>query len=163
MRSTGNAVVYSSIIYSLFLMSTPAQSATAQPILLLKEPMGDATDVMAQFEVNRELGRAWIRIDFWDEGDEIPSVVRTERKAVEGLSYDPSTKRVVYRTGAETIICAEDSQFLWMKSLTPTGNCPIRASTEERIVDDGFETSKQSMAEVLMAPPKSNELVSHAR
>jgi len=116
-----------------------------------------ATEITSQFEVNRELGRAWIRIDVWDDtSNELPTIVKTERKAVEGLSYDPSTKRVIHRTGADTIVCAEDSKFLWMERLIPTGNCSIRVSTEERIADDGFETSKHSIARVWLIPePKS--------
>ena len=148
MRSIRNAVVY-----SLFLISAHAGAATATPGLLLEVPIqSSATEVTSQFEVNRELGRAWIRIDVWDGGSEFPTIVKTERKAVEGLFYDLSTQRVIHRTGADTIVCAEDSKFLWTERLIPTGNCSIRVSTEERIADDGFETAKQRIARVFLVP-----------
>ncbi len=159
MRSIQNVV-----IYSLLLIGANAQSAPEKPILLVEEPIDSETDVTAQFEVNREGGRAWIRIVFAEgRNTEGPSPVKTVRKAVEGLSYDPSTKSVVERIGADTIVCAEDVQFLWVKSLRLTGNCPIRVSTEERIADDGFETQKETVAKVVMLPQHSDELVSHTR
>ena len=159
MRSIQNV-----FIYSLLLIGANAQSAPEMPILLVEEPIGSATDVTTHFEVNRELGRAWIRIELAEGRDtEGPAPVRTVRKAVEGLSYDPNTKSVVERIGADTIVCAEDVQFLWVKSLRATGNCPIRVSTEERIADDGFETRKETVAKVVMLPQHSDELVSHTR
>jgi len=129
-----------------------------------EEPIGSATDVKAEFEVNRELGRAWIRIEFAESRNtEGPSPVKAVRKAVEGLSYDPNTKSVVRRTGAGTIVCAEDVQFLWLKSLKTTGNCPIRVFKEERIADDGFETSEQTIVRVEMLPQQSSQLASPSR
>ncbi len=160
MRSIQNVV-----IYSFLLVGANAQAASEKPILLVEEPIGSTTDLTTQFEVNREVGRAWIRIDFAEgpnpEGP--PSPVKTVRKAVEGLSYDPSIKSVVQRIGADTIVCAEDVQFLWIKSLRPTGNCPIRVSTEERVADDGFVTWKQTVAKVVILPQQSSEMVSRAR
>lgn len=136
----------------LFLMSAHAQLARAQSTLLVEAPMDNATEINTKFEVNRELGRAWIQIDFLDLANEGPMLSKTIRKAVEGLSYDPSSKSVVHRIGDKTIVCAEDAHFLWMKYLKPTGNCSIRVVTEERVVDDGFHTSKERVATVSLVP-----------
>jgi hypothetical protein len=152
------------VIYSLLLIGANAHSAPEKPILLVEEPIGSATDVTTQFEVNHGLGRAWIRIEFAEgRNTQGPSPVKTVRKAVEGLSYDPNIKSVVERIGADTIVCAEDVQFLWTKSLRATGNCPICVSVEERVADDGFETRKQTVAKVVMLPQHKNGLVSRAR
>lgn len=144
--------IRNAVISFVFLMFANAQLASAQSILLVEAPMEDATEVTTKFEVNREQGRAWIQIDFFDASNEITSPSKSVRKAVEGLSYDPSTKRVVHRIGADTIVCAEDAQFMWMTFLRPTGNCSIRVVTEERVADDGFETSTQRIARVFLVP-----------
>ncbi len=48
------------VIRSLLIFGANAQSAPEKPILLVEESIGSATDVTTQFEVNRDLGRAWI-------------------------------------------------------------------------------------------------------
>ncbi len=159
MRSIKNGVMY-----SLLLFGANAQSAPEEPIMLVEEPICSATDVTTQFEVNRELGRAWIRIEFAEaRNTQGPSPVKTVRKAVEGLSYDPNVKSVIERIGADTFVCAVDVEFLWTKSLRATENCPIRVSTEERVADDGLETRKETVAKVVMLPQHPNGLSSRSR
>ncbi len=145
--------IRNAVISFVFLMSANAQLARAQSTLLVEAPIDDATEITTKFDVNRELGRAWIQIDFLDAtNDEGPTPTKTVRKAVEGLSYDPSIKGVVHRIGDKTLVCAEDAQLLWMKYLKPTGNCSIRVVTEERVTDDGFETSTQRVATLSLVP-----------
>src|SRR5229473_3599588 len=96
------------VICSLLLFGANAQSVPEKPILLVEEPIGSATDFTTQFEVNRELGRAWIRIEFAEaRNTQGPSPVKTKRRAVAGLFYAPIIESVVERIGADTIVCAE--------------------------------------------------------
>src|SRR5712692_9721511 len=97
----------------------------------------DDVDLAAHFDVDRDLGRAWIDVVLTssDYPGRAPEVVR---EALDGLYYDPVRKQVIYRNGAEGIVCAEDSNFLWVKSLKDTGQCELRPSSETRRIDDGF-------------------------
>jgi len=56
---------------------------------------------------------------------------------------------VLYRTGAETVVCAEDATFLWRTYLKRTGHCLLSPRTEQRKIDDGFGIREQSVAKVI--------------
>ncbi len=70
-------------------------------------------------------------------------------KQVEGLYYDSARKQVLYRTGNETVVCAEDATFLWSTSLKSTGQCLLTPRTEQRKIDDGFSIRERSVAKVV--------------
>jgi len=107
--------------------------------------------VSAHFAANRELGRAWIDVQMEPTnplGEELsaPEVIP---KMVEGLYYDSARKQVLYRTAAETVVCAEDATFLWSIYLKNTGQCQLTASTEQRNMDDGFKIRERTVAKVV--------------
>src|SRR5262249_8383348 len=76
-------------------------------------------------------------------------------KAIEGLHYDQARKQVLYRTGTEDIVCAEDATFLWSTYLKPTGRCLLTSLSEQRKMDDGFRIREQTVAEVVFQPQTS--------
>lgn len=129
--------------------------ANAAQEIVFDEPLaGENEGVLADFGVNRDLGRAWIDVeivelkstDFFGEARSVPSVIRRQ---VDGLYYDSVRKQVLYRMGTETVVCAEDASFLWATSLKSTGNCLLTPSTEVRTVDDGFTVHEQKVAKVI--------------
>jgi hypothetical protein len=77
-------------------------------------------------------------------------------KTVEGLSYDPARKQVLYRTATESVVCAEDARFLWSTYLKATGQCLLTPFYEQRKVDDGFRIREQSVAKVVLEAQPSN-------
>jgi hypothetical protein len=107
----------------------------------------DNEDLAAHFDVNRDLGRAWIDVVITDDYSEIgePEVVR---RPLDGLYYDPARKQVIYRNGAKGIVCAEDSNFLGIRSLKDTGQCKLRLSIGPRKVDDGFKVDEETVGKV---------------
>ncbi len=113
-------------------------------------------DLTAHFEVNRDLGRAWIDVELTPEspGSYIaahePEVLP---RAVDGLYYDQASKQVIYRNGTNRVVCAEDSTFLWGKSLKETGQCPLSVTSETRQVDDGFNGHQEIVGKVVLELP----------
>ncbi len=125
--------------------------ADAAQVIVFEAPLDNWNqDVSADFAANRELGRAWIDVKLITPtlGEEPPGE-QLIMKTVEGLYYDSARKQVLYRTPSETIVCADDSTFLWTTSLKSTGQCLLTARTEQRKVDDGFTTHEQTVAKVV--------------
>lgn len=125
--------------------------ANATPVIVFEAPFDKGhQEVSANFAVNRELGRAWIDVQVTTESySEEPPQTEVTMKMVEGLYYDSSKKQVLYRTAFGPIVCAEDSSFLWLTELKSTGQCLLRQRSEQRKVDDGFDTREESIAQVL--------------
>lgn len=122
----------------------------AQITVFETSPNDEAGDFGADFGVNRELGRAWIDVVFTinSPGSE-PSAQGVSPKAMEGLYYDRALKQVLYRSGKEQIVCAEDATFLWATHLKTTGLCQLSLLSEKRKTDDGFNIREQIVTKVL--------------
>ena len=133
--------------------------AQAAQVIAFDAPLNDWNrGVSANFSVNRELGRAWIDVQMESTnplGEELsaPEVIS---KTVEGLYYDSARKQVLYRTGAETVVCAEDATFLWSSYLKNTGQCLLISRTEQRKVDDGFSIRERTMSKVVFEAQASS-------
>ncbi len=133
--------------------------ADAAQIIAFEAPLDDWNQgVSANFAANRELGRAWIDVQMEPTnplGEELSAPVVIS-KTVEGLYYDSARKQVLYRTAAETVVCAEDATFLWSTYLKNTGQCQLIARTDQRKLDDGFKIGERTMAKVVFeAQPSS--------
>jgi hypothetical protein len=124
--------------------------ANATPVIVFEAPFDKwHQEVSANFAVNRELGRAWIDVKVTTESySEEPRREEVIMKMVDGLYYDSSHKQVLYRTASGPIVCAEDSTFRWVTELKSTGQCQLRQRSEQRKVDDGFDTREESIAQV---------------
>jgi hypothetical protein len=125
--------------------------ANAAQLIVFEQPLNNwREEVSADFAANRELGRAWIEVELTTRalGEEGPTQ-EVIPKAVEGLYYDSARKQVLYRTGTETIVCAEDAVFLWRSYLKSTGQCLLTPRTEQRKMDDGFSIRERSVGKVV--------------
>jgi hypothetical protein len=145
MKSFKNLVTVGAMVIGSFV-----GVANASQAIVFDQPLNNwDEEVSAGFGVNRELGRAWIEVGLRGRnlGEEAtPETVVP--KAVEGLYYDAARKQVLYRSGAETVVCAEDATFLLSTSLKSTGQCLLSPRTEQRKIDDGFNIREQSVAKV---------------
>jgi hypothetical protein len=129
-------------------------TASAAQLTVFEKPLSNPNqEVSADFGVNRELRRAWIDVALTSPslGEEGPTQEVTAI-AVDGLYYDATRKQVLYRTGAETIVCAEDAKIFWSTYLKSTGQCLLTPRTEQRKLDDGFNIRERSVAKVVFQP-----------
>ena len=143
----------------LAALNLPAAIAAGQAMktkTIFERPIEYDDSISAQFNVDRDLGRAWVEVVltpavYGDEAPE-PNIVK---EAVHGLYYDRDTKQVIYQRGQTRTICAEDSTFLWSTSLKETGACPLRAISQNRKVDDGFNLENVLIGKVVLEVPSS--------
>jgi len=143
-----------SLIFALMLVAAPAVVHASPLLVLEKEKASDTFLINATFEVNRELGRAWLEIsEISDRGSiEVGPGVEVIRKSVEGLSYDQGSNQVVYTHEGRSVVCANDEAFLFQRYLKETGDCPISISFENRTFDDGFNQTSRVVSKIVFDP-----------
>jgi hypothetical protein len=157
MMSTG-------LLFTVVGLVLPALSAAATaapengPIVsktVFQRPLDGEDLDAAHFDVNRDLGRAWIDVELMPDytTDEQPEVFQQH---LGGLYYDPARKQVIYRNGTQHVVCAEDSSFLGHTSLKETGQCKLRLSSEKRPVDDGFNVEQEIVGTVVFEARNPN-------
>jgi len=125
--------------------------ASAEQVVVYEAPVGSYQQISASFEVNSELGRAWVDVAVQPiaSGSEPVFAPPIERQ-VDGLYYDSARKQVLYRTASGPIVCAEDATSLGGTYLKGTGNCRLILSTEQRPVDDGYAVHEETIAKVIL-------------
>jgi hypothetical protein len=136
-------------------VSAAASKPAAVSQTVFEQRLNDEDLDAAHFDVNRDLGRAWIDVVLRPDytTDEQPEVVQ---RALHGLYYDPARKEVIYRSGAKDIVCAEDdTNFLGMTSLKETGQCDLQLSSEKRPIDDGFNVHNETVGRVVFQALKA--------
>jgi len=124
--------------------------ARAAEIVVFEAPVDESQAVNAKFDVDSELGRAWVDVENVDS--EFQTSRTVVNRKVDGLSYDSEAKEVLYNVGDGAVVCAEARNFLGMTTLRSTGNCPLKVSYEKRTVDDGFRPSTETFAKVTLNP-----------
>ncbi len=146
-NSVGLAVV------ALFVGPVLAATGSASQTVFEK-PLHNES-LAAHFDVNRQLGRAWVDVELISNTpSEIPDS-HLVPEALNGLYYDPVRRQVIYQTGTSGIVCAEDSSFLGTVSLKDTGQCQLRVSAETRQVDDGFNGREETVGSVVFEAASS--------
>ena len=134
---------------ALMLFSAPSVVHAAPFVVFEKEKESETSLISAKFEVNRKLGRAWLKIEISDSGSNgEDSIVEVIRRRVDGLSYDLANDNVVYTSADRTVVCAEGKDFLFQKYLKTREECPISISSENRTFDDGFHVLNQVVSRI---------------
>ncbi len=143
------------VVGALFLSAAFAAPSTAGTIVFEK-PLQSEDLTAAHFDVNRQLGRAWIDVELTpttiteaQESEVIP-------RGLDGLYYDQTSKQVIYRNGLGQVVCAEDWHFLGSTSLKDTGQCRLSLSSEKRTVDDGFQGRQETVGRVVFDAAATN-------
>jgi hypothetical protein len=147
-------------ILSLVVASTlaliPSANAFEQVIATMSNTATNAV-VHAEFQVEHELGRAWINTSVVDLGS--PSDGRPifeDEIFVQHLTYDDSTQEVIYTgaTGAATE-CAfvKHKRVLGYEYdvMKNTGNCEISLRENTCSVDNGTRVHREHILEVVLS------------
>ncbi len=134
------------------LLLTLSLSTLAGEIVLLDKAtwlLGSYNSSMTStFEVNRELGRAWVSLYFSSTSDD--GAGHEERVKVDGMSYRAETKEVVLVAEGAEIVCAKVIENFFGTQVKPTRNCKIVEKNYFARVDDGFEIRKEARTRVML-------------
>lgn len=108
----------------------------------------------AKFEVNKEMGRAWVTlVTTENQGARRDRYERETRGKVEGLSFDASSSAIVYEVDGALHECAKvvtrgRSIFRYNK-IIPTG-CQLRVKETRKPHDDGYHTTMRDVTQVFL-------------
>lgn len=111
-------------------------------------------ELLPEFQINKELGRAWVNVverQFW--GDE--SSYTDNRVKVEGLSYDTTDKVVIFeKEDGERVVCSKLYNRRWVidigGSLNDTGACQFTVKKVKVDIDNGYEINRVTMLQVFL-------------
>lgn len=111
----------------------------------------------AKFEVNKELGRAWVTLVTTENHGggrrHQDRYVRETKQLVPGLSYDSSSRTIVYDTQGAIHECAtvttRGRSIFRHDRITSTG-CTLKVKKAKKAYDDGYRISKRDVLQVFL-------------
>ena len=114
------------------------------------------TESRAQFEVNKNEGRAWVTLISTEGrvgGSRRDRYERETRAKVPGLSFDTSTSAIVYDTEGALLECAtvrtRGRSIFRHDKITPTG-CRLKVVETKKPHDDGYHTRMRDVTQVYL-------------
>ncbi len=137
------------IVLALILSSV----ASADSIKLFETRYDTSTDYTAEFQVNKELGRAWVNVSEAESWGDNTSYT-DNRVKVEGLSYNAADKTIVLERDGQLIVCAEIYNRRFVidvgGSIRMTKRCSFSQKKVTVQVDNGYEVYNVKMLQVFL-------------
>lgn len=81
--------------------------------------------------------RAWVDVDFIDHTADGEDLVKTQRVALPGLSYDAASRTIRLQDGERQLTCAVGRKVLWATSFRATSDCPLAVREVQKSADGG--------------------------
>lgn len=132
-------------IFSLALTFSSIAAADSVKIFEIRNHGVPTHDVSANFEVNEELGRAWVNVTLADQRFDDTSY-DNYRVKVAGLSMNFEKTAIVLEQDGALIDCAtvtpKSGVFGRKLIIRPTGLCTFEKKIAHEAVDNGFEIRK---------------------
>ena len=126
-------------IFALIL-SLSAFSALAEEIKLYDRPTYETSQISSireAFEINPQLGRAWVNMKFDEVGD--GPVFYDQRVQVAGLSYNATSNEILLDVEGTQIVCATVKINFFGVHIKNTGKCTFAQKLYNVKVDNGYE------------------------
>ena len=138
----------------LFIVLSLLSTAFASEIPVLEMNERDLRNVSTVFEVNRDLGRAWVTVKITEprRRDE-PRRMETHRTLVEGLAFDTERGVITLDHGGQQIECAtaiERGRFIFRHTRITNTNCSFRSQIVTKEIDTGFEIIRKKRLQVFL-------------
>ena len=124
----------------VLILSLSAFSALAGEIKLYDRPTYEITQISSireAFEINPQLGRAWVNMKFDEVGD--GPVYYDQRVQVAGLSYNSTSNEVLLDVEGTQIVCATVKINFFGVQIKNTGKCTFAQKRYNVKVDNGYE------------------------
>lgn len=138
----------------LFIVLSLLSTAFASEIPVVEMSERDLRNVSAVFEVNKDLGRAWVTVKITEprRRDE-PRRQETHRTLVEGLAFDAARGVITLDHEGQLIECAtavERGRFIFRHTKITNTNCSFRSQIVTKEYDTGFEIIKKKRLQVFL-------------
>ncbi len=110
-------------------------------------------DVAPEFEVNKDLGRAWVNVVLSETTGDSTFYV-DNRVKIEGLSYDVASKNIILEKNGEEIVCGSMYNRRWVldggRSIRNSGRCKFSVKHAKKQIDNGFEVYSIRVIQVFL-------------
>ncbi len=135
-------------LFALVLSTVAAAEST-----MIFETQNTYADVEASFEVNKDLGRAWVNVVLSEtSGDS--TTYQDNRVKIEGLSYDVASKNIILQKDGQEIICGNVYNRRWVidfgGSVRNSDRCSFTVKKAKKQIDNGFEIYTVRILQVFM-------------
>lgn len=132
-------------LFTVALLLVSTAILAEQKIKIATFPGSYSDSISLKFEVNKELGRAWVSATFSDhDPDSLPCASNFK---VPGLSYSKELNSVVYVKDGVTTVCSKmvtKGKGIFKLEKFEDVNCTLKIELTERLHDDGFNIYKVS-------------------
>jgi hypothetical protein len=135
------------------LLSLSSLAAHGTTLVVDREVPPSVSVAGASFDADRDLGQAWVVVDFAEYGG-WEDQVHSERLPVPGLTYDAATRTIHLQDGDRDITCAVGKRLLWGTYFRPTSDCQIRVqpSPQAKVGGAAQAETARFLVEVGTAP-----------
>ena len=138
----------------LFIVLSLLSTAFASEIQVLDMNERDLRNVSTTFEVNRDLGRAWVTVKITEprRRDE-PRRMETHRTLVHGLTFNADRGVITLDHEGQLIDCAtatERGRFIFRHTRINNTNCSFRTQIVTKEYDTGFEIIRKKRLQVFL-------------
>ncbi len=105
----------------------------------------------AVFEINKDLGRAWVKLTettYGDDGGDTKTRIK-----VSGLSFDKERSVIVLENEGQLVDCAEvyeTGRSIFRMTKIRNLNCSLKTQVVKIDVDNGFEIKKVYQLQVIL-------------
>jgi hypothetical protein len=125
------------------LLSLAGLTAHATTLMIDRDLPAAAAVVGASFAADAASHRAWVVVDFVEHTAD-QDLIRSERVAVPGLSYDPASRTIRLKDGEQELTCAVGRKVLWATSFRATSECPIRVRETQKADNGALEQADKT-------------------
>ncbi|WP_408096093.1 hypothetical protein ACJVC5_13710 [Peredibacter sp. HCB2-198] len=142
------------LAFALFCI---AEVKAAETVVLEVPKNSWARDLKAEFEVNKENGRAWVNLNYREQfggsGSRRDAPQMSISTRVSGLSYDAASMNIVFEQDGVLTECASvrtrGVSIFRHDKITMTG-CKLKVKHVKKMVDNGYEIRKEDRTQVLL-------------
>lgn len=105
-------------------------------------------ELSAQYQINPELGRAWVELEIDDSPSDPDWEPEEKRIKIEGLSYNAETKEIIFTDESEReTVCAvvkkKGRTIFRTTRIYKRKACKFKIGYITKMVDDGFYVKKK--------------------
>jgi hypothetical protein len=131
----------------LIALLTLASASSFAKTINLYTTWNTHAQITSKFDINADLGRAWVSLDINDSPNDSESMSEEKRIKVQGLSYDAQTNEVIYTSDGRNIVCAvavtRGRGIFRNTTIKNSKDCSFKTIIETKMVDDGFNVRRQ--------------------
>lgn len=137
------------LLFTLIL----SHSALSGELEVFNQPVFNMDVISSNFQINKELGRAWVEISLDDSTFSDTDDYQTLRVKVPGLSFNQEQSTIELLHEGQLIECAKVKvvgKSIFKRTVIKNTSCDLVSMINYVDYDDGFEIKKRRHAQLIL-------------